>query len=419
MSTIRLYKEDVYLRETTAHVTSVSEKKGHAVVTLDRSLFFPEGGGQSCDRGTLAGFQVLDVYEKDGEVFHVVDCRPSDLPEPGSNTAAELILDWAHRFDNMQRHCGEHIVSGAFYREYGGVNHGFHMGDQYMTLDIRLEGDSKYDKVTWEMAEHIELCANQVIWSGAPVITRHFDTYEEASRLPLRKALAIDEDITIVSVGNPDSPADCVACCGTHPATAAEVGMIKIYKVESNKGMFRIYMEAGQRAFRRYQQEYDVLTELGNRLSAGTDDLMKKYLAQQEKAAETRQQLGQLRRYVINREAEKIRAALAESADASGSASGESASSPAFSYDVLTVDDLLNLAKELQGQIPKILFLVHRPSHTVLLCSDGIPDCGMLVKENSSIYGGKGGGNATTARAIFQKEEYVDTFIDLINKHLR
>ena len=97
-----------------------------------------------------------------------------------------------------------------------------------MTLDIRLEGDSKYDKVTWEMAEHIELCANQVIWSGAPVITRHFDTSEEASRLPLRKALAIDEDITIVSVGDPDSPADCVACCGTHPATAAEVGLIQI-----------------------------------------------------------------------------------------------------------------------------------------------------------------------------------------------
>ena len=133
MSTIRLYKKDVYLREASAHVTSVGEKKGHALVTLDQSLFFPEGGGQSCDRGALDGFPVLDVYEQEGEVYHVVDCQPSDLPEPGSDTEVALILDWAHRFDNMQRHCGEHIVSGAFYREYGGVNHGFHMGDQYMT----------------------------------------------------------------------------------------------------------------------------------------------------------------------------------------------------------------------------------------------------------------------------------------------
>ena len=418
MSTIRLYKEDVYRKEAAAHITSVCEKNGHALVTLDQTLFFPEGGGQSCDQGTLAGFEVLDVQEKDGEVYHLVDCQCADLPKPDENCEVELILDWNHRFDNMQRHCGEHIVSGAFFREYGGVNRGFHMGDQYMTLDISLESDPVYDKVTWEMAEHIERCANQVIWSGAPVITRHFDTFEEASQLPLRKALAIDEDITIVSIGDPDSPADCVACCGTHPKNAAEVGMIKIYKVESNKGMFRIYMEAGQRAFRRYQQEYDVLTDLGSRLSAGTEDLMKKYLALQEKAAEVRQQLGQLRRYVIGQEAQKIRACLSTGASAAP-APGGSTRNPAFYYDILKVDDLLNLAKELQGSIPSVLFLVHRPSHTVLLCSDGEPHCGRLVKENASIYGGKGGGSAVTARAIFQKEEYVDTFIDLIDKHLR
>ena len=90
-----------------------------------------------------------------------------------------------------------------------------------------------------------------------------------------------------------------------------------------------------------------------------------------------------------------------------------------FDYDILTVDDLLNLAKELFDHIPKVLFLVHRPSSTVLLCSSGKPDCGKLVKENASIYGGKGGGGATAARAIFAKDEYVDTFIDLIDKHLR
>jgi alanyl-tRNA synthetase len=315
------------------------------------------------------------------------------------------------------------------------------MGEQYMTIDISLEENPNFTKVTWEMAKHAELCANQVIWSNAPVITRRFETREEAEGLPLRKALALDEDISIVCVGSIDEPADCVACCGTHPSTAGQVGMVKIYKVESNKGMFRIYMEAGQRAFQKYQGEYDTMIALGNQLSAGPDDLMEKYHAQQEKQNAVRMQLGQLRRLMVSQEAERIKAVLAagesqtdgaaELVAASGLAAATGAAQAAegasswshgnliCTYHVLTLDDLLNIAKELFSEIPKVLFLVHVPSHTVLLCSSGQPDCGKLVKENVSIYGGKGGGGATSARAIFQKDEYVDTFIDLISNHLR
>ena len=418
MKAIRLYREDVYLKETTGRITSAEAVKKGTLVILDRSLFFPEGGGQSCDRGTIAGFPVLDVQEKDDEVYHLVDCRPEDLPKPGSDIEVLQVLDWARRFDNMQRHCGEHIVSGIFFREYGGVNRGFHMGEDYMTIDISLEEDPDYDKVTWDMCRHVELLANQVVWSGAPVTTFRFEIREEAEALPLRKALAFDEDISIVCVGDPSQPSDCVACCGTHPSSAAQVGMIKIYKVESNKGMFRIYLEAGQRAFLKYQQQYDVLDELGTKLSAGTGDILKKYKAQQDKNNEARQQLGMLRRWVLAQEAEKIQQALAAEKTAA-KAEGRPQKNLSFDYDVLTVDDLLNLAKELFDHIPKVLFLVHRPSSAVLLCSSGKPNCGKLIKENASIYGGKGGGGATAARAIFAKDEYVDTFIDLIDKHLR
>ena len=421
MSTIRLYRENVYLKEACGRILTKEPHKKGTLITLDRSLFFPEGGGQSCDRGTIAGFKVLDVQEKDDVVYHLVDCTPEDLPEAGSEQEVTQVLDWDHRFDNMQRHLGEHIVSGIFAREYGGVNRGFHMGEDYMTIDISLEEDEDYDKVTWDMCRHVELLANQVIWSAAPVQTFRFDTRAEAEAMPLRKALAFDEDISIVCVGNlnvPDGPDDCVACCGTHPATAAEVGMIKIYKCESNKGMFRIYLEAGRRAFLKYQDQYDVLDELGTKLSAGTHDLLKKYQAQQDKSNEARQQLGVLRRRVILSEASRIRQAIEDDKLAARS-EGRKPKNLSFDYEVLTVDDLLNLAKELFDVIPKVLFLVHRPSHTVLLCSGGKPDCGKLVKENASIYGGKGGGGATAARAIFQKDDYVDTFIDLIDKHLR
>ncbi|MBR4410472.1 MAG: alanyl-tRNA editing protein, partial [Firmicutes bacterium] len=145
MSTIRLYRENVYLKETTGCITSKEATKKGTLVTLDRSLFFPEGGGQNADRGTIAGFSVLDVQEKEDQIYHLVDCTPDQLPDAGSDTQVLQLLDWDHRFDNMQRHCGEHIVSGIFAREYGGVNRGFHMGEDYMTIDISLEDDPDYD----------------------------------------------------------------------------------------------------------------------------------------------------------------------------------------------------------------------------------------------------------------------------------
>ncbi|MCI6854754.1 MAG: alanyl-tRNA editing protein [Firmicutes bacterium] len=412
MKTQRLFKEDVYMKEAEAVITSLAEANGRrTAVTLDKTIFFPTGGGQSCDKGTIAGFQVVDVYEdeKADDIVHVLDCSPEDIEGLAAykeQNGVQLILDWEHRFDNMQRHCGEHILSGMFFREYGGVNRGFHMGDQYMTIDISLEAMPEFTAITWEMAKHVEECANEAIWQNQPVITRHFDTKKEAENLPLRKALALEKDITIVCVGSVENPADCVACCGTHPATAGQVGLIKIFKVESNKGMFRIYFEAGKRAFLKYQNELDTLTTLANSLSAGTDDVLSKYHAQVEKNKESRNQLHFLKKEVIARETADIAAALER---------GENVRR----YHILSLDDLTVLAREVSPHANKIAFLVHEPSYTVFLVSDGSVDCGKLVKDNAQIYGGKGGGNKTTARAIFTKDEYVDTFIDLIEKHLR
>ena len=406
MKTKRLFKEDVYMKEAEAVITSLSETNdGKVALTLDRTIFFPTGGGQSCDRGTIAGFKVTDVYEDEAadDIIHIVDASPADFE---TGTAVYLILDWEHRFDNMQRHCGEHILSGMFFREYGGVNRGFHMGEQYMTIDISLEAMPQFTSITWEMAKHAEECANEAIWQNQPVITRHFDTKKEAENLPLRKALALEKDITIVCVGDTENPADCVACCGTHPSAAGQVGLIKIFKVESNKGMFRIYFEAGKRAFLRYQNELDTLTALAGSLSAGTDDVLSKYHAQVEKNKEARNQLHFLKKEVMARETSDIAEALKK---------GENIRR----YHILSLDDLNTLARELSPNVDKIAFLVHEPSFTVFLVSDGSVDCGRLVKENASIYGGKGGGSKTSARAIFTKKEYVDTFIDLIEKHLR
>ena len=227
----------------------------------------------------------------------------------------------------------------------------------------------------------------------------------------MRKKLTIKEDITLVGIGSPDYDRGCAACCGTHPSSTAQVGLIKIFKLESNKGMYRIYFEAGRRAFDKYQQQFEILNTLCNTLSAGTDDVLEKFRISREKDKEMRSQLHFLKKEVIAREAASIIAEV------------EQLSSPHSvcerRYSILTLDDLVTLSREISPAIKKIYFLVHEPTHTVLLVSDGNTDCGRLVKENASIYNGKGGGNKTMARAIFTKEEYVNTFMDLIEKHLR
>ena len=407
MKTVRLFKQDVYMKTAKAQITSVSSKAGKTLITLDQTIFFATGGGQSCDKGTIENINVLDVYEKDDEIYHQIEGTENVLK---LGQTVFLQLDWNHRFDNMQRHCGEHILTGIFHEKFGGVNRGFHMGDQYMTIDISLESNSEFDKITWDMAKQAELAANNVIWQNLPVITRLFDNKRDAENLPLRKPLAIDEDITIVCVGSIENPSDCVACCGTHPSTAGQVGLIKVYKVESNKGMFRIYFEAGKRALEKYQMQFDILTTLENQLSSGTEDLMDKYKAQQEKNKEARTQLHLLKKEVIKREVVDIKSLMTSSHQLITRA-----------YNLLSGDDISAIGSELSDSIPKILFLIHKPTLTVFLCSSGKSqiDCGKLVKDNASIYGGKGGGNKTLARAIFNKEEYIDVFIDLIEKHLR
>ena len=228
-----------------------------------------------------------------------------------------------------------------------------------------------------------------------------------------RIVATIEKDITIVCVGAVENPSDCVACCGTHPSTAGQVGLLKIFKVEPNKGMFRVYFEAGRRAFLKYQEELDVLTALCNKLSAGTEDVLAKYESAQEKNRESRTQLHLLKKEVLSKESASILSELIENNELNSSFS------MSRHYSLFSLDDLSTLAREIGPHIQKVAFLVHDPSHTVFLVSNGRIDCGKLVKENASIYNGKGGGNATLARAIFAKDEYVTTFIDLIEKHLR
>ncbi|MDD7319749.1 MAG: alanyl-tRNA editing protein [Firmicutes bacterium] len=485
MTTTKLYQTDTYLKEWDACILAAeTASDGRYLIQLDRTAFFPEGGGQGADHGVIrvilpdaqdAAFSVIDVQEDGDAIIHTIEfldpSAKAAAGDAGAPVAAKCLtegckvrctLDWDRRFEHMQRHCGEHILSGAFYSLFGGANHGFHMGQDYMTIDIALEDGSP---VTPEMARQAELLANQVIWDDLPVSVSYFDTREEAEQLPLRKALAFDEAISIVTIGDlsDPAPADCVACCGTHPATTGQIGLIKIYKVEKYKDMTRIYCDAGRKALADYQQKHDILTDVANRYSSSPEEFPEKLRIQEEKTAAIRNELHHLKKAYIEAESEKLDEVLAAMGDTveevtggrkaemkstertkagtestmAGSPATESlapkqlvnnpgSKTPVILYPLehLSMDDAFTMAKPYMGQVragqahPLLLLYIPKQTSCVLV-SDGTVHCGKLVKEYASFYQGKGGGNDVSARAIFTSEEDVRLFADLLGKHLQ
>ena len=208
----------------------VIDTKRNDAGVLDRTAFYPEGGGQPGDRGTLGGVTVTDTQERGEEIVHITD-QPL---EPGTTVTGQL--DWAHRFSLMQNHSGEHIVSGIIHRRTGGNNVGFHMGSDTITVDLDVELTAA------ELAE-IEVEANQVVWANGVTQVFH-PSAEELKALDYRSKKALTGDVRIVTFPG----ADTCACCGTHVTRTGEIGLIKLISVQKFKEGSRIEMLCGDRA---------------------------------------------------------------------------------------------------------------------------------------------------------------------------
>ena len=404
MATERLYQKDVYLREADLTVTEVREHKGKMQVACESTIFFPEGGGQLCDLGTLGGVAITDVKEdkETGTVWHTV--ADASGFEPGKTVKA--VLDWQRRFDHMQMHCGEHILSGRFHELFGVENHGFHMGEDYMTIDMLAKDGSP---ITDEMIAKAELAANEVIWRNVPVVTTWFDTAEEALSMPVRKEIKFGEDISVVTVGSVDAPLDCCACCGTHPATTGQVGLVTVLKAENYKGMTRMTIKAGRPAFEEARTRSKIASQLAQKYSTEVSTLLDREAANDAKNDEVRRELSELKSALSKQEEEKLREALPK-------AEGNLA---VFRYPLMSADDLQSMARKAEDIFTKPSALFSEKDKTVVLATPGTPAAGQLVKDYAGMYGGKGGGSKTLARAIFSKKADAELFMDLIEKHLR
>ena len=411
MTTEKYYQHDVDCRELTGRIEAIQNDGKSTRIIMDRTVFFPTGGGQPCDTGTIVtpdgtSVSVVDVQEdkESGIISHTIEIDPSetDALQVGMTVTQKLNED--RRRVNTQRHTGEHILTGAFIQLFGGANKGFHMGGEYVTIDMDYDGK----KLTEEQVRAAEKLANEVIWANLPVTVSTFPNREEASVMPTRKPVTQDGEITIVTIGDLESPHDCVACCGTHFHRTGEVGLIRIHKFEPNKGMNRIYFECGDRALESMQSDDTLLRSVQERFSAGSHDLLQKMDIRDEKEAELRQDCTGLRQYYRDREMARITSLLHRD-------------TPDFYQDSFTLvspDDLLKLGFAIMEDeaAPALMALVHRPSHTVLLFSDGSRNCGALVKEHAKSLGGRGGGRPDQARALMPNEDAVEKFIESLKE---
>ena len=232
MKTKELYYDNPFLRRFAAVVTSCEEAKGGWAVTLDQTAFYPEGGGQPYDTGTLGGAQVREVREKDGVIVHLCDAPLA------AGAAVEGAIDWARRFDHMQQHSGEHICSGLICARFHCDNVGFHMGADAVTIDFNAD-------IPWEALLEIEAEANRYIYEDHPIDIRlcrgaALDAIDYRSKKPLAG------DVRIVSFPG----ADCCACCGTHVASSGQVGLVKFLSVQKFRAGVRIELLCGERALR-------------------------------------------------------------------------------------------------------------------------------------------------------------------------
>lgn len=249
METEKLYYQDPYLTAFTARVLSCEKSKSGWAVVLDRTAFYPEGGGQPADHGTLGAVRVTDVHETKGVIFHTCD-GPVEI---GTQVAGAV--DWPRRFDHMQQHSGEHILSGLLCSLYHCDNVGFHLGADTVTIDYNAE-------LTWEQVMAAEKAANEVIWQDTPVdIT--FPAPDALARLNYRSKKALTGQVRIVAFPG----ADCCACCGTHVLRSGQVGLVKFLSVQKFREGVRIELLCGKQALDYLSRTWAQARDIGQSLS--------------------------------------------------------------------------------------------------------------------------------------------------------
>jgi alanyl-tRNA synthetase len=378
--TERLYYSDSYLRSFTARVTERLDLDGQPAVILDRSAFYPEGGGQPADRGLLSGVKVVDVIsrEADEAVLHVLSAP--DVPDDVTGT-----IDDARRFDLMQQHTGQHILSQAFVEAANAETVSFHLNPDPLDGALTIDLNAALSPQDIDRAEDI---ANTIVFENR-LVTARFVTDEELRALPLRKPPKVDGAIRIVTIHN----FDWSACGGTHVMRTGEVGLIKIVKLEKRGGETRVEFRCGRRALIDYRRKHQLLSQVSSDLTIGFWELNQAIGRMQADAKAVRKQLAEAESRLQQYEAQDLLNSIELRGD--------------FGLIVQVWPNrdaayLKRMASLLTGRPKTVALLGATSAATALMFarSKDLPiDLGKLLKETAAQLGGKGGGSLDFAQA--------------------
>ena len=288
MRTEKLYYQDSHRSTFEAKVLSCEQEKDGYRIVLDRTVFFPEGGGQYADSGFLDQVEVTDVHEKDGVVYHYT----REPLEPGQEVKGRIL--WDVRFERMQQHTGEHIVSGLVHQKFGYDNVGFHLGEDYCTMDFN-------GPITREELKEIERMANEAVFQDLDVISS-FPSEEERSQMEYRSKIELTGPVQIITIPG----YDVCACCAPHMKKTGEIGLIKLVHMDHYKGGERITMLAGIRALRDYEEKEKNVKEISVLLCAKERETAEAVSRLKEEHKEQKERLASLQQKLLRYQADEI-----------------------------------------------------------------------------------------------------------------
>jgi alanyl-tRNA synthetase len=378
--TERLYYSDSHLIEFEARVTDKSERvSGWTAVTLDRTAFYPTGGGQPSDTGTLDGNRVLEcIDDEENGVLHVIQGR---APEVGATVKGRI--DWARRLDHIQQHTGQHILSQAFVTLFNAPTRAFRVLDDSCEIDVELTNPTN------ELIERAVELANNVIWEDREITIRTV-TAEEAARLPLRKEPSRDGELRLIEIEG----FDLTPCGGTHAYRTGEVGMIAVRTWERAKGLTRIEFAAGTRALADYRRANKTARAVAGLFSAGRDDAAKLTARMLEENKELHRRVRALEEIAARVEAQELLT------NASPNAAGIRVVTKIL--DDRDAESLKHLAQALIAHPQTIALLGSRDKAAARIVfarsADAPGDLNALMREACAMLDGRGGGKADMAQ---------------------
>ncbi|TDL73960.1 alanyl-tRNA editing protein [Rhodococcus qingshengii] len=393
----KIYYQDAYINSFTAQVVDQGkERDGNYYIVLDQTAFYPTGGGQPHDIGTIENIKVLNVEETEGEVRHYLESEVHDVSSPVYG-----VIDWERRFDHMQQHAGQHILSAAFEQLYGYKTIGFHLGNENLTLDLETANLLESEAVK------VEELANQIILENRLIETK-WVTEDELVNYNLRKETKVKEDIRLVIIPNFDYN----GCGGTHPKATGEVQAIKIIDWERQKKKVRVQFVCGNRILKQFHKKNKVLMELTKLLNAPEMDMQEAVTRLLENSKAMEKELEQSVETLLHYEAKSL---LEKGKSENRIVSGV--------FQKRTIQELQKLARIIIAEDEEtiVLFVSQNEDMLQLVCARGPAENASMKKvigNALSIINGKGGGSDAFAQgggeALISGEQMLQHLLEFI-----